>query len=278
MLTLLSTSDIYHLLHDFMTTNNNDKLQVELDNFIAKAIQNDDYTFATGLLGAGWLFAYRHQHRMFAGDIDEFLYDFDDNFYTLAIQKIVKTDSCIDDLLPLIDYYQQRLQNSSISYNFYRRFTLFEMMKLLVDKLISICLSGRSTCGEQIRILLKLSYLNLTCLSEKEIEMCYYTKTEELISYYQNLHDLSLEDRENLKWLLLTSAQYANPYWVDQIKTMLIQKDADFCNSKSILDDISIFLEENKEDYFNLKNYNFKEDRRLFYTLVSNIKVAVYVK
>ena len=276
MLTVLSTSDIYHLLYAFMTTSNNDRVQVELDNFIAKAIQKDDYTFATGLLGAGWLFAYRHQHCMFTGDIDEFLYDFDDNFYTLAIQKIVKTDSCLDDLFPLIDYYQQRLQNSSISHNFYRRFTLFEIMKLLVDKLILICMSDQSTCADQIRILLKLSYLTVTCVSEKEIEMCYYTKTEELVSYYQNLHDLSVEDRDNLKWLQLASAQYANPYWVDQIKTMLIQKDADDCNSKSILDDINIFLEENKEDYFNLKNYNFKEDQHMFYMLVSNIKRLQY--
>lgn len=277
MLIPLFTSDIYHLLHDFMTTANDNRVQVRLDHFIEIAIQNNDYTFDTGLLGAGWLVAFRHQCHMVADNIDELLYDFDDNFYKLAIQKVVRSDSGINDLFPLIDYYHQRLQNSSISYNFYRRFALFEIIKLLVDKLISICMSDQSTYTEQIRILLKLSYLNVTSVNEKEIEVCYYTKTEELISHYQNLHDLSAEDRDNLKWLQMASAQYANPYWVDQVKTMLTQKNADVGNSKPILNEISMFLEENKEDYFNLRNYDFKDHRHLFYTLVSNIKRLQYM-
>ncbi len=268
-----STKDIYTLLYSYITFHNGKEIQNDLDSFIEIALNENDYTLSTGLLGAGWLLSYLHFNEIFNDDLDELLYDFDDNFYLLAVKSVVHPCPILEDLLQVINYFQQRLQNKSISYNFYRRFFLFETMKMLVEKLISLSTSYEMTRSDLARTILKFSYLASTCVSEKDIEECYYKQTEQLITYYQTQEDLLDEDIYNLKLVQLASIQFGNPHWISQISNMLNRgASPNYTESDSILDALILFLENNKNDAYDLNKCDFKNNKNLLYILTSNVK------
>ena len=264
---------ICSILYSFIKENNKDKSQNELDNLIEIAIENNDYSFSTGLLGAGWLVAYLHQQEILTDDINELLYDFDDNFYKLAIKVIVEPDPNLTDLIEISTYYQQRLQNKSTSYNFYRRFIVFEVMKLLTEQLVKKVNSEHLTKSELVLLILKLSYLSKTYINEKEIEDIYYSKTEELISYYQQLSIFTAEDTDNIKLLQLASIQFGNPYWIKEIDKILLNDNLTESSPLGfITTSMNSFLRNEKEADFNLSNLNFIDKEDMLYLIISNVK------
>ena len=207
---LITTSDVHQLLSQYLVAFDKEKFEENLHIFIEAAIDRDDYSFNTGLLGAGWLLSFGYQHDLVEGDIDEVLSDFDDNFYKLALRIIVDVNSSLEDTLNLIHYFQQRVQNKPLKHNFYRRFALFETIKLLTEKLNSLLKNNSLTRYEEIEAVLKISYLSQTCMNEKEIEEIYYSKTEELIEKYRTLPELSSEDLYYLHLLQLSCIHYNN--------------------------------------------------------------------
>src|SRR5690606_21640352 len=113
-------------------------------------------------IGAGWLLSFLHQQEIIKDDIDELLYDFDDNFYKIAVKIVVDDSASLNELLDIISYQQQRIQNKSNAYNFHRRFSLFETIKILTKKLISKLETDELSIQDKVKCLLKLSYLSRT--------------------------------------------------------------------------------------------------------------------
>ncbi|MBB2951297.1 hypothetical protein [Sphingobacterium sp. JUb56] len=219
--TPISHDSIYNILELFINKSSKDKSQLQLDNFINKAIENNDYSFSTGLLGAGWLVAYLHQMEILTDDIDELLFDFDDNFYKIAINAIVVESTTLCETLEIINYFQQRIQNRQIKFNFYRRFVLFEIIKLLNEKLVNMISLKSLIISDSVKILLKFSYLIKTFINEKDLGNVFYSKTEELILHFQNKKIFDNTDLENIYILLIACIQFGNPHWVKTIRNLL---------------------------------------------------------
>lgn len=263
--------EIYTLLKSFI--DKSEDAQEELDLFIANAVQNNDYNFSSGLIGAGWLLSYLYQQEIIKDDIDELLYDFDDNFYKIAIKTIVEDKSSLDDLLNIITYFQQRIQNKSSSYNFHRRFALFETIKLLAEKLVFKLAADELSIHDCIKCLFKLSYLTRTCVNEKDVEEVYYSKTEELIKYFSRVKFLSIQDEYNLRLLQLSCIQYDSFYWVNEIENIFVLKDE--CSKSELLimmKNINNILFNDPEKKIDMSIYNTLEKENLLISLVTNLK------
>lgn len=271
--TFISTMDIYKILKDYIDETSRKETLILLDSFIELAIEKNDYSFSSGLLGAGWLMSYLHQEEFIKEDIDELLYDFDDNFYKIAIKVIVDENTLLDDLFDIITYHQQRIQNKLSKHNFHRRFALYETMKLLTEKLRIKLLYGNLSYYEVSRILLKMSYLNYTCLNEKDIEGPFYKNMENLISYYQQikLHHIVDNDVEILCYLLLTSKQYVNPYWVTCIEELL--RPIDVCDPvlKNLVLIASLYSP-GSNDFVSIAVPESQGKNKLFFLLAANLK------
>lgn len=271
---LYNKLDVYQLLSVFILNSNKEKIEILLDDFIEEAILKDDYSFSTGLLGAGWLISFLNKQDMIDVDEDNVLYDVDDNIYKLTIKAIVSINISIDELLELISYYHQRILNKSKYYNFYRRFALFECLKLLVDKVSSIMAVDTSLSHfEKSKILLKYSYLITTSFSENEVEVLFYKTIEELISYYQSIkpNNFKVKDIEALNYLLLTSRQYANPYWIKCIEIILKQIDLKYFGLESLARISAKYLP-NEENHITKDLLDLQVKNKLVFLLASNLK------
>jgi hypothetical protein len=157
---LIIMTDVCQVISEYLVDLDKNKYEKHLEFFIDSAIDRDDYSFNTGLIGAGWLISFFHKNEVIEDDIDEILFDFDDNFYKLAMKAVVDTNNSYEEILHLIHYFQQRIQNKSTQHNFYRRFTLFETIRLLTEKLSSQLRNNTLTRNQEIEVLLKLSYLS----------------------------------------------------------------------------------------------------------------------
>lgn len=262
--------EIYTILSSFINERR-DALDL-LELFIDNALQNNDYNFSSGLIGAGWLLSYLHQQEIIQDDIDELLYDFDDNFYKIAIKIIVEEKSSLAELLNIINYYQQRIQNKSNSYNYHRRFPLFETIKLLSEKLVSKLTSEELSIHDKIICLLKLSYLSRTCVNEKEIEKVYYEYTEKFISQYKLLKTLTAEDEFNISILLLASIQFEHPVWINELRNIHNEFDLDSNAKCLMMNSFNQKIGDSKENKIQKNDLQDCKDENILYLIISNVK------
>lgn len=270
----------YHLLSNFIFSNNKEDNETSLDNLIEEAIQENNYSFFDGLLGVGWLISYLTKNDMLEADVDEILYEVDDHIYKMTINAVVKNQLDLDYLLQLISYCHQRLLNVINPKNIYRRFALIESLKLLIDKACILTENHYSSLPvEKAKFLLKLSYLINTSFFEKDIEVFFYKNIEYLIGHYQKKlpNSFQYEDQNALCYLLLTSKQYSNPYWVQQIVNIINLVDYSEANLNVL---------RNVADSYNplIQNsilvdlpHSHKEDSLIF-LLASNLKSITFHK
>lgn len=218
--------NVFGILYNALYLQNKDEVEIDLDALMLVAIEQDDYSFDCGLLGLGWLITFLVQLEYFELDVEEVLYDFDDNMYKLAMKAIADRESQIDHLFELIVYFQQRLQ-SKINYNnFYRRFSLYECLRLLIEKLTKTISEDQISIFQLSKVSCKMSYLIKTCLNEREIEVIYYDQMEFLISCFEKKSHLTELETQALCYTLLSANQYKNPFWEMRLEHVLHSKGA----------------------------------------------------
>lgn len=274
--TFIEKKNVYELLDSFIKNNDREENEKLLDIFVEKAIIAEDYTFSTGLMGIGWLIAYLSYHDILQIDVDDILYDFDDNIYKITVNKITNRETKIDELINLITYYQQRLQNKSHKHNFYRKFALTECLMLLVNKLKELLeINDRQLSPYDLsKVMLKVSYLAITCINEKDIEDIYYKYMENLIYHYTSNHEnLTILDMESLYYLLFSAKQYRNPYWSKSIEGILasitIKNEI-----RKILEEISLNFDNGRIVLPKILFPKNQETIELPFFLCSNLKVV----
>lgn len=194
---------------------------IELRRWMHEVILSNEFGFDFGLVGMGWLVAYLVQINYIDADQDEIVEDLDDNIYKLSLKAVATEKVSIRELLHLCTYYQQRLIYESNAH-FYRRFPLFECIKLLIDKL-SMFLKGEVNMHApsllyNTDILLKFSFLSKTCVSDSIYEDSFYPAFESSIEILrrQKPYDLT-----TLYKLGIAAKQYDHPYWVDCIQRII---------------------------------------------------------
>lgn len=228
MITTAIPTDTLDILYSFILLSPAERNDQLLDNWAAEVIAENKYGFEDGLLGLGWLVAYLIETNHIEADADEILEDIDDTIYKLTIREIMNEYTDTNNLLQFVSYYQQRLQYQSKAH-FYRRFTHFECLKLLIEKL-NTSISTKEPIlvkdtGELTNIMLKYSYLIKTCMSEKLVEQHFYATIEQLISLFEQ-EDNILGNEQALAKLLICAKQYDNPYWVDKLRSICIQNES----------------------------------------------------
>ncbi|WP_223583052.1 hypothetical protein [Sphingobacterium sp. GVS05A] len=267
----IKTLDIYDIVDLYLNGERYEDAEICFEGFIEVALEKEDYSFANGLLGAGWLISYLIKHGFIDEDPDDLLHDFDDNIYKIAIKAVVSNATSISELLELICYYQERIQNKPIKYNIFRSFIQREILKLLVDKMLKIVTSDtRKILRQELSsILLKLSYLVMNGYQESDIEEILYSKMECLITHYQSTKTVeSAADIDTLYNLLLTSRQYNNPYWSKQITNLL----ADVKNRNdwsSVVEMLIKIVPLEKRDAFSANLLAIKDKKRLVFLLTN---------
>lgn len=219
-----STLDMLYLYHS--SASEEEKIQ-KLDAWISTVIASNDYGFDRGLLGLGWLISYLIQEELMEGDADEILEDVEDVLYKLTIKEIVHPEYRVSELLYFATYYQQRLEYKSKAH-FYRRFTLFESLKLIIEKLNKFLMSEEDTAApsrikDQVDIVLKYSYLSKKIIGEKLIEEAFYPAVESLIDFFEDQKCLDGYTEEFAK-LYLCVKQYEHPHWEEKIQSIYSEK------------------------------------------------------
>lgn len=223
----LSKTDTLEILSSFIRLSSTEQNTQMLDDWAENIIAENKYGFQDGLLGLGWLIAYLIETKHIEADADEILEDIDDTLYKLTIREVMLEHTDVDNLLRYITYYQQRLQYKSKAH-FYRRFTHFECIKLLIQKLNAFLDAHIANMSKDIRnlsnILLKYSYLTKTCIPETLIEKPFYETMEELIEYFEK-HESNGSNKEALAKLLICSKQYEHTHWADRIRAIVTRND-----------------------------------------------------
>lgn len=214
----------YSLLSLYLQSSSNSNLSHDLlERWANDIIKKNDYTFKNGIIGLGWLVDFLIQNGYMFGDANEILEDVDDNLYKFSIKISLEEPPNIDMLLELITFYQQRITNKKSTTQFYRSFTHFECLKLLLSRLNRFLLDSpvnSRTSPLKINTVLKYSFLMKSWLTESLVEEAFYTSIESLIPY---LEDLSEEigyivDLEvDVLKLLACVVQYQNTYWIEKL-------------------------------------------------------------
>lgn len=266
-------NNTYELLRHYITTSQSRECKQELiDRWSSEVVSREDFSFDTGLLGLGWLVGYLIQEKHIEGDANEVLEDIDDTVYKLTIKEVLSGDLDIERLLQFVTYYQQRLcYHSQVS--FYRRFTHFECMKLLIDKLNKFLLEtpacSEVTVRQKTTILLKYSFLIRTCVSEGLVEVAFYQAIEELIQLFGNDPDISTLQPELVK-LLLCVQQYEHPYWEHSIGKIGNFNYEDCYSPWELLAFNQGGSPVKLDDLLN--NNKYQLESRLLFTILTNIK------
>ena len=274
--------NMYVILNDFVLSENRSASNTMLDNWIEEISLANTYRFDDGIIGMGWLIAFLSQndYLVLDGDIDEILSDVDDNVYKVALKTVLEDTPDINFLLQLATFFQQRLANKKSQAHFYRRFTHFECLKLVLGKLNSFLLAdaaGGSNTHIKVDILLKYSFLLKTCILESVVETAFYATMEELIIYFEYLetgNELDDKIRLALSKLLFCSRQYNNPYWIEKLLNIYesLKAESQATIQQAIWNRLlpnSIPLTLSIEEY---RDYWYtKEGQQLLFTLFTNI-------
>lgn len=216
------------------------KVESLLDFVGENMVLLEDFSFDHGIVGIGWMIAYCAQRQLLLIDSDEILADVDDEIYKYTLNVVSNQNSNNSEILELIDYFKVRLLNANINGLYYRRFSHLECLKLLSDKL---CKSLQSTnyfenplahSQEISKILLKCSYLMVTCMTEKLFDQPFYSAMEGFADYYENMTSHTLAFDQNISQhieicllLCMTAKQYRNPHWVDRFEAyyLILKKE-----------------------------------------------------
>lgn len=246
-----------------------------LETYITEALEDDDYSFSSGLLGIGWFIALLDYEKMLQIDIDDVLYDFDDNLYKIAIKVIIDSNADIDEVMDLITYFHQRFLNKSNLKNNYRRFPMYECLKMLMGKCIALLSINYKLYNQKIlaKTLLKMSFVGVKAYENKEGEQVFICVVENLINKYSiSDKDLSEKDIEVLYYLLITVKQFYNPFWENLIEEILGERKNN--NPKiMILEQISQINSTTKEiRLFDIYDATEINDKGFLSTLLSNVK------
>lgn len=264
----VQVKNTYELLHYYISSPQSSGYKQEMmDRWSAEVVSREDFSFDTGLLGLGWLVGYLIQEKHLEGDANEVLEDIDDTVYKLTIREVLQNELDVEKLLQFVTYYQQRLAwHSEVS--FYRRFTHFECMKLLIDKLNRFLLEAPASSPEIMHqkntVLLKYSFLIRTCVSEGLMEEAFYHAIEELIGVFESQPDISTCQPELVK-LLLCVRQYENPHWERSVARI-----AEFGGAGNRSPWELLAFNPNPVKLGDLLQY--APDSRLLFTLLTNIK------
>lgn len=260
-------------------TIHNDISNIDLsifEEYINMALQHDNYSFNKGLLGIGWFLAYLDNSNKISLDIDEILFDLDDNIYKLSIKEVVSTETNFHTLFDFISYFQQRFIGRNKNQYEYRKFAIHECLKLLMEKLLNSLNANYKSLPHfsLAEFLLKISFLGPTAYSVVEGEKIFIKVFDHLIDYYsQHKSTLSQEDIESLHLLLLSSYQFQNNYWATLIKDLLLETSSD-SGKINILNYISSKYQEKKEILFSKIPYQIENDFLLMMlTSIKAIKI-----
>ncbi|WP_400262938.1 hypothetical protein ACFX5U_07640 [Sphingobacterium sp. SG20118] len=246
-----------------------------LETYIVEALEDDDYTFSSGLLGIGWFIALLDYEKMIQIDIDEILYDFDDNLYKIALKVIVDKNATIEEVTNLITYFHQRFLSKSNLKNNYRRFPIYECLKMLMEKWITLIstyykIYCRITLAKN---LLKMSFVGVKAYENKEGEQVFFNVIEILlIEYSASDKILSEKDIEAIFYLLIAVKQFHNPHWENLIRDVLSRSKHN--NRKiMILEQVSQIDSITKEiRLLNIHDETEVNDKEFLSTLLSSIK------
>ncbi|WP_316820458.1 hypothetical protein [Pedobacter gandavensis] len=279
-----SEQNLYSILSQLILPENKKKQSNDLfDNWVEGIIKKDQYTFNDGIIGLGWLVAFLIEKQQIEGNVDEILEDVDDNLYKFTLKTILDEQTEIDQILVLIEYYHQRLFDIKSKAGFYRRFSYYENMKLLLEKLNTIL--GEPITDDnlnlKIRVLLKYSHLIQTCIPETLIEVPFYQQIERLINYFQELEPAPASDELtiNLLKLSMCAKQYENPYWVEKVNEIYAKLIEPIYQEHQSSVEISIWkktissLPEPTLGYYHYHDYwKTEKGKHLLFTLYTNIK------
>lgn len=216
------SNNVYELFYLLLGISPQDR-EDALNEYMNVAIEKEDYSFETGLLGGGWLIALCANKGFMIMNVDEVLFDLDDNLYKIAI-KIVTTDKInIDELLYFITYYRERIKNRESKHNFFRNFSHHEILKLLV---LQIKKWMKEANYPSNNLLLTKAILILTSLfhdgfNESKVEDIFYEKMEYLIEQFESKKRFDKIDLESLYYLLFSAKQYRNPFWIEKIERLI---------------------------------------------------------
>ena len=270
----------YTIFSHFVLSDNPSASHALLDYWAEEVAGVNTYGFGNGVVGLGWLIAFLSQndYLVLDGDTDELLSDVDDNVYKVTLKTVLEDRPDIGYLLKLATFYQQRLATKKSKAHFYRRFTHFECLKLLLGRLDSFLLSntvGDSDAYLRVDVLLKYSFLLKTCISESLVERAFYKTMEQLIVYFEDFKTLNnLDDkmRLNMSKLLLCAAQYNNPYWVEKLLRIYASIGAQTHTPEQVIWDS--LLTSNAPSIIVEKNRGYlstTEGQRLLFTMYTNI-------
>lgn len=193
-----------------------------LDRWAEEVTTINNYTFDNGVTGLGWLIAFLIQKEHIGGNVDEILEDVDDNIYKFTIKSILSEPTNVDQLLELVTFYQQRFTDGIANHNFYRKFSHFECMKLLTEKLNAflseVPVNDENLCTK-INILLKYSYLAESGIIETLVEEAFYSQIEKLIIYFNDTEPTRFNEGLMISLLkfLVCVKQYQNSHWTEKI-------------------------------------------------------------
>lgn len=212
--------DTYGILYAYVFGKADEGL---LEDWVSGIVQGERYDFASGLLGAGWLICYLTEEGYIEGDADEILEDIDDNLYKMTIQEVLRPEIDNRALLHYLTYYQQRLLYKSKAH-FYRRFTHFECIKLLLERM-NTCLSMNDSAMVKkpamlIDILLKYTFLIKIGITEKLVEEALYRMTERLISSLEEDGEVQHHEDDLAKFYIAVK-QYGHIHWENRLHALL---------------------------------------------------------
>lgn len=264
-------SNTFEIFHTYLTSANNDSdKQQLLDEWSERVLVRGDYSFEYGLLGLGWLIGFLIDNGHIEGDADEILEDIDDNVYKLTIKEVLDKNLNVEALLGYVTYYQQRLAYKS-SDHFYRRFTHFECIKLILEKLNKFLLEipaiSKDIVQQKISVLLKYSYLLKTCVSESLVEEAFYHAIEELIETLEQSKNSDSYQKE-IAMLHICVQQYEHPCWESQVREL-----ADFSDSVEEWGLLARHYNTEKTELQELQEkYPEKVDGKLLFQWLTNVK------
>lgn len=208
------------------------KAESSLDIVGEKLARCNNFSFSNGIPGIGWLIEYCAQAGLLHINTDEILEDLDDEIYRFTLAYISKRSRNVEELLGLLSYYQLRWLSKNAGGHYYRRFTHFECIVLLIGSLKNIMNVGDLDLNREPRkftdiaqVMLKFSHLTSNGLSESYFAKEFYQVMEYFIdrfdfilSIYQMDHLPMTEIVKGYMILCMTARQYNNPYWVSNLE------------------------------------------------------------
>ncbi|SHF77629.1 glycoside hydrolase family protein [Pedobacter caeni] len=286
------------ILLNFLISHNNGCLksrergESQLDKLTDHIDSTEDISFANGLMGIGWLIEFCAQNNLLYINSDQILEDIEDIIYRHTLTKIYCKQIEVDKFLELINYYQIRSLSRNQNEVFYRKMPIFKLLNTLVNRLCKEILIGEThfqNLENKIRIMLKMSYLRSTCMSERLMMNNFYPTMEQTLSFFEENCDevaikgqISLSQYYELAVLLsLTIKQFINSSWRMRIEEICVNLAAKF-----VLIGLNTILESDENIFLNqiyripilseeMLNNIAKSNRSLFICILTNYRLKL---